>query len=77
MCASECLGRGEDTVGNPRRAKISQFELFEPIPILKVDKQLPFERFEAAGSRSTVPSPPLRRPPAWPSRGCRSPPSAT
>ena len=39
------------------RAQISQFELFELI-LLKLDKQLPVERFEATVSESTVPSPP-------------------
>ena len=57
------IGRGDDTVGNPHRAQIYQFELFEPILLLKLDKQLPVERFEATVSLSTVPSPPLRR--AW------------
>ena len=53
-------GRGEDTVGNPRRAQIVQFELFELILSLKLDKQFPVEQFEAAAvSQSTVPSPPL------------------
>ena len=34
------LGSGDDTVGNPHRARISQFELFELILFLKLDKQL-------------------------------------
>ena len=34
-----------------------QFELLELILLLKFDKQLPVERFEAAVSQSTVPSP--------------------
>ena len=55
------LGRGEDRVGNPFRARISRFELFELIPSCKLDRQLPVERFEAAVSQSTVPSPPLFR----------------
>ena len=42
----EIFGRGDDTVGNPHRARISQFELFEFIPLLKLDKQFPVERFE-------------------------------
>ena len=33
----ETLGRGDDTVGNPHRAQISQFELFELILLLKLD----------------------------------------
>ena len=52
--------RGDDTLGNPHRAQISQFELelkftqfelFEFILLLKLDKQLPVEQFEA--SRAT------------------------
>ena len=35
----EGFGRGDDTVGNPRRAQISQFELFELILLLKIGKQ--------------------------------------
>ena len=54
------LGRGDDTVVNPHRAQISEFELFEPILSLKLDKQFPVEQFEATVSRSTVPSPPLK-----------------
>ena len=54
------VGRGDDTVGNPRRAQICQFELFELILLLKLDKQFPVEQFEANISQSTVPSPPLR-----------------
>ena len=38
------LGRGDDTVGSPRRAHISQFELFELILLFKFDKQLLVER---------------------------------
>ena len=37
---------GDDTVGNPHRARISQFELFELILLLKLDKQLSIEEFE-------------------------------
>ena len=51
------FGTGDDTVGNPHRAQISQFELFELILLLKLDKRLPVERFEATVSQSTVPSP--------------------
>ena len=51
--------RGDDTVGNPHRAQISQFELFERILLLKLDKQCPVEQFEVMVSQSTVPSPPL------------------
>ena len=60
---SASLGRGENTVGNPRRARISQFELFELILLLKLNRQLSVERFEARVSRSTVPSPTLTRDP--------------
>ena len=62
------FGRGDDTVGNPHRARISQFDFFELILLLKLDKQLPVERFEATGSQSTVPSPPLS------DRACRGRP---
>ena len=54
------IGRGDDTVGSPRRAQISHFELFELILLLKLDKRFPVERIEATASQSTVPSPPLR-----------------
>ena len=59
-------GRGDDTVGNPHRAQISQFEslaqisqfeLFVLILLVKLDRQFPVERFEAAVSQSTAPSP--------------------
>ena len=53
------LGRGDDAVGNPHRARISQFELFELILLLKLDNRLPVERFEATVSQSTVSSSPL------------------
>ena len=52
------LGRGDDAVGNPRRAQIYQFELFELILLLKLGKQFLVERFEATASQSAVPSPP-------------------
>ena len=52
------LGRGDDTVGNPRRAQTSQLELFELVLLLKLNKQLPVEHFGAAASQSTVPFPP-------------------
>ena len=58
MCSE--LGRGDDTVGNPHRAQISRFELFELILLSKLDKQLPVEQCEATVSQSTAPSPPLR-----------------
>ena len=59
LCNSDIhLGRGDDTVGNPHRAQASQFELFEPILLLKLDKQSPVEQFEATVSQSTVPFPP-------------------
>ena len=54
------VGRGDDTVGNPHRAQISQFELFELVLLLKFGKKFPVEQFEATVSQSTVPSPPLR-----------------
>ena len=48
------FGRGDNTVGNPHRA---QFKSFELVLLLTLDKQLPFEQFEATASQSTVPSP--------------------
>ena len=54
------VGRGDDTVGNPHRAQIVQFELFDFILLLKLDKQFPVEQFEAAASQSTAPSLPLK-----------------
>ena len=52
------LGRGDDTVGNPHRAQISQLELFElSFRLLELDKHKSIERFEATVSQSTVPSP--------------------
>ena len=55
------LGRGDDTVGNPHRAKIYQFELFELILLSKLDRRFPVERFAATVSQSTVPSPRLKK----------------
>ena len=52
------VGRGDDAVGNPPRAQISRFKLFELILLLKLDNRFPVERFEAAVSQSTVPSHP-------------------
>ena len=49
-----CFGRGDDAIGNPHRAQFSQFELFELTISLKLDKQLPVERFEATVSQSAV-----------------------
>ena len=54
------FGRADDTVGNPHRAQIPQFELFEFTMLLKVDKQLYIEQFETTVSDSAVPSHPLR-----------------
>ena len=44
------------------RAQTDQFELFELILLLKLDKQFPVEQFEAAASQSAVPYPPLADP---------------
>ena len=70
------VGRGDDTVGNPHRAQIYQFELFEPILLLNKDKQFPVEQFEATVSQSTLPSPPLEtmRLPSCPSGWAASAP---
>ena len=48
------IGRGDDTVENPHRAQICQFELFELLLLLKLHRQLPVEQFEATVSQSTV-----------------------
>ena len=57
VCASHDFGRGDDKVGNPHRAQLSQFELFELIILLDLEQQLSIEQFEATASQSTVPSP--------------------
>ena len=57
--AAGLFGKGDATVGNPHRTQVSQFELFELILSLKLEKRLPVERFEAAVSQSAVPSPTL------------------
>ena len=53
------FGRGDDTVGNPHRAQISQFELFELVLLLELDKTVP--RRAIRGSSISVSStlPPL------------------
>ena len=51
------IRKGDDAVGNPHRAQIVQFELFDLILLLNLDKQFPVEHFEATVSQSTVPSP--------------------
>ena len=56
---SRPIGRGDDTVGNPRRNQIYQLEPFELVLLSKLDERLPVERFEATVSQSAVPSPPL------------------
>ena len=53
----QLLRRGDDTVGNPHRVQIHQFELFELILLFELDKQLHVEQFEATAFQSTVPSP--------------------
>ena len=44
----ECLftvGGGDDTAGSPHRAQIPQFELFELILLLEINKQFPVEQY--------------------------------
>ena len=53
------LRRGNDTVGDPHRAEIHRFELFELFILLALDKQVSIEQFEPTVSQSTVSSPPL------------------
>ena len=40
-CPLSDFGRGDDTVGNPHRAQISQFDFFELILFSKLDKPFP------------------------------------
>ena len=54
------LGRGVDTVGNPHRAQISLFDLFELVLLLKVDKQSSTEQLEPTVSQSSTVSPPSK-----------------
>ena len=71
MSYYDMLYWGDDAVGNPQsssnfsiravRAQISQFELFELILLLKLDKQLHLEQFEPTVAQSTVPSPLLNK----------------
>ena len=55
---SKAHRRADDTVGNTRRAQTFQFEIFELILSLKLDKRFPVEQFEATVIQSTVSSPP-------------------
>ena len=48
------MKRGDDTVGDPHRARTSQFEFIELVLLSKVDKQFPVEQFEAIVSKSSV-----------------------
>ena len=50
------FGTGDAAVGNPHRAQLVQFELFELIVLLKSDSKFPVQQFEATASQSTVPS---------------------
>ena len=49
--------KGDDTVGDPHRAQIYQFELFELMLAFNLDNQLPDEQLEARASQSAVPAP--------------------
>ena len=60
-CAAQVFGRGDDTIGSPRRARISQFEFFELIFLLKLDKEFSIEKFEPTVSQLAVSSPPSYR----------------
>ena len=55
----QTFGRGDDSVGSPHGAQISQFELLELILLLILNKQFRVEQLEATVSQSTVPSTPL------------------
>ena len=41
----DTLQKGDETVGNPHRAQINEFELFELNILLKLDEQCPVEQF--------------------------------
>ena len=56
----EVSERGDDTVGNPHRAQIVQFELFELILLLKLYKGFSIEQFEPTVSQPQQ-HPPLSR----------------
>ena len=59
---AETFGRRDDPFGNPHRAQMSQFELFELVLFLKLDKRFPVEQLEAAASQSISTLPPLLLP---------------
>ena len=58
------FGRGDDTVGNPHRAQISQFEVFELNLVWKLDKQFPVEQLEATSISVNSTLPPSYKHPA-------------
>ena len=47
----ESFGRGDDTIGNPHRAQMSQFELFELFLLSRLGKQVSIKHFEPAVSQ--------------------------
>ena len=53
------FGRGDDTVANPHRIELTfiSSSFSSLILLLKLDRQLPVEQFEATVPQSTVPSP--------------------
>ena len=55
-----CSEGGDDTVGNPRRAQIFQFDFFELILLLTLDTPFSIERLEPTVSQSAASSPPLK-----------------
>ena len=67
------IGRGDDTVGNPHRARISRFEFFEPILLLNFDKRFTVPCRAIRGSSVSVSStpPPLKSGPSL--SDCRKP----
>ena len=50
---------GDDTVGNPPRARIFRFESFELIILLKLDKRSPVEQLGKGYLSQQHPPPPL------------------
>ena len=43
------LGRGDETVGSPHRAQISELELFEPIPLTAIKQTAPCRAIRGNG----------------------------
>ena len=57
ICGVCCACTTNDRVNAQQTNQMSQFEFFELILLLRLDKAFPFKQFEATVSQSTVPSP--------------------